>query len=259
MSASIEIAQRLLREHKTNDRFRSTEPAIATLDDAYKVQAEFVELIMRDRSASRAGYKIGLTSTRMQVMCGIDQPIAGVILADSIHQTRSSLRLSNFGHLGVEVEIAVRLGQDLDPRDGPFDMAKVRRAVDAVCPAIELIDDRHADYGTLDVKALVADNAWSAGLVVGEFCSAWPDLSFAIGMVSSNNDLVDKGSGGDVLGHPFNPLVWLANQVAAQGKGLRAGDLISTGSLVTTRFPPAGGHYRFDVEELGSVELTIQR
>lgn len=257
MSVEIGLAQRLMHEHRTNGRFRSTEPTIATLSDAYKIQAEFVELVMLDRGASRAGYKIGLTTKRMQAMCGIDQPVAGVILSDSIHETGYALHLSDFGHLGLEFEIAIRLGRDFDSRDAPFDMADVLRAVDAVCPAIELIDDRHADYSSLDVKALVADNAWSAGLIIGEFRSDWPDLDSVIGVVSSNNYVVDKGSGGDVLGHPLNPLVWLANQLGSQGRGLRAGDLISTGSLVTTRFPTAGGHFHFDVENLGPVELTI--
>src|SRR5215467_600944 len=85
MSADIEIARRLLREHKTNERFRSREPEIVTLGEAYQVQGELVELIKQDRGTSPAGYKLGLTSKRMQVMCGINHPISGVMLADSIH------------------------------------------------------------------------------------------------------------------------------------------------------------------------------
>src|SRR5581483_1448010 len=107
------------------------------------------------------------------------------------------------------------------------------------------IDDRHADYRSLDVKALVADNAWSAGLVVGEFHKAWPDLISAVGIVRANGEIVDQGFGRDVLGHPFNPLIWLANRLVGQQKTLRAGELISTGSLVTTRFPTIGGEYNF--------------
>jgi len=259
MGADIEIARRLLREHKANERFRSREPDIATLAEAYQVQGELVELIKQDRGTSPAGYKLGLTSKRMQVMCGIDHPISGVMLADSIHRTGSAIHLSNFGHLGLEFEITVRLGRHLEPRDRPFDMAEIQNAVDAVCPAIELIDDRHAEYGSLDVKALVADNAWSAGLVLGEFCSEWPNLESVTGVVCLNDEPIDRGSGRDVLGHPFNPLVLLMDQLAAEGRGLRAGELISTGSLVTTRFPVADGHYRFDVEGLGAVELEIHQ
>ena len=54
---------------------------IANVADAYAVQREYVRLQMQARGAGAAGYKIGLTSKRMQEMCGIDSPIAGVVLA----------------------------------------------------------------------------------------------------------------------------------------------------------------------------------
>ena len=66
-----------------------------------------------------------------------------------------------------------------------------------------------------------------------------------------------RGSGGDVLGHPFHPVAWLASHLAAQGSGLRAGDIVMTGSIVTTKFPDRPASYRFDVKGLGSVDVTV--
>jgi 2-keto-4-pentenoate hydratase len=60
-----------------------------------------------------------------------------------------------------------------------------------------------------------------------------------------------------VLGHPFHPVAWLAGHLAAQGGGLRAGDVVMTGSIVTTKFPARPTSYRFDLEGLGSVAATV--
>ena len=35
---------------------------------------------------------------------------------------------------------------------------------------VELVDDRHADYAKLDVRTLVADNSWNAGVVLEQLC-----------------------------------------------------------------------------------------
>ena len=70
---------------------------------------------------------------------------------------------------------------------------------------------------------------------------------------------VDRGSGRDVLGHPFHAVAWLAGHLAATGTGLCAGDVIMTGNLVTTKFPDRPSAYRFDVAGLGGIELTLSR
>jgi 2-oxo-3-hexenedioate decarboxylase/2-keto-4-pentenoate hydratase len=126
-----------------------------------------------------------------------------------------------------------------------------------VCPAVEIVDDRRADYRALDVLSLIADNSWNAGIVLGEFVRAWPDLASIEGLVSLDGNALDRGSGGDVLGHPFHPVAWLASHLAARGSGLRAGDIVMTGSIVTTKFPDRPASYRFDVKGLGSVDVTV--
>jgi 2-keto-4-pentenoate hydratase len=106
--------------------------------------------------------------------------------------------------------------------------------------------------------SLVADNAWNEGIVQGEYVSHWPDLTAARGTVELNGAVIDQGHGRDVLGHPFEPLRWLANHLSALGQTLHAGEIVSTGSMVTTRFPQAGEQYRFTVEGVGSVEIGFR-
>ena len=70
-------------------------------------------------------------------------------------------------------------------------------------------------------------------------------------------DLNQGGHGRDVLGHPFVPLTWLANHLAATGDGLRAGDIVLTGSLVTTRFPQVSETYFYELAGIGTVDLSV--
>ena len=58
---------------------------------------------------------------------------------------------------------------------GPFTAEAIRPHIDGVCAAIEIVDDRNADYANLDVLSLVADNSWNGGIVLSEF--AYHDMA----------------------------------------------------------------------------------
>ena len=260
MAADTEaVARELARQHASNAQFEPFPPerGIGDLDTAYAVQRAYVRLMREATGAAVVGYKIGLTSKRMQAMCNIDQPIAGVVLAHRRHASGAVLAAANYGRVGLEFEIGVRLGRDLPARMAPFSRETVAGAVDAVAPGVELVDDRRADYKKLEVNSLVADNSWNGGVVLGEFRTRWPDLASVVGVVRKSGVEVDRGLGRDVLGHPFEPLSWLANHLARGGEGLRAGDIVMTGSLVTTRFPAETEAYEFELVGLGTVAVTI--
>ncbi len=254
MTASIGSTAKLIAaEHRDGKDFHALE-AVGDLAVAYQVQKLYVGEV---KGADRiAGYKIGLTSRRMQAMCGIDHPISGAILRGRVMNSGAKLAIDDYHHLGLEFEICARLGRDLAPRKAPYSRDEVGSAVDAVCAAIELVDDRHADYAVLDCRSLVADNSWNAGVVLGAFVAPPPALDAVTGVVYQDGVEIGRGRGADALGHPFEPLAWLARHLAEQGEALNKGDIVMTGSIVTTRFPAAAFSYRFDVSGLGSVEVS---
>ena len=128
-------------------------------------------------------------------------------------------------------------------------------------PAFELADDRAADYTTLSSLALglVADNAWNEGAVLGQPILNWKDADLAAvrGVAKINGVQVGEGYGRDVMGHPFEALAWVANNLARRGRYLRAGEFVITGSLVTSKFPKAGDLVEFELGELGRAELRV--
>jgi 2-oxo-3-hexenedioate decarboxylase/2-keto-4-pentenoate hydratase len=248
-------AHALLEQHAAKARFAPAPPASATtLPAAYDVQHAFVALMLA-REGPVAGYKIGLTSPRMQALCGIDQPISGVVLARRVRRSGVTLTRRAYGRLGLEFEIAMRIGRDAPGAE--HTAHGIRAHVDAVCAGIEIVDDRHADYKVLDVRGLVADNSWNEGMVLSQWLSAWPDLGAAEGVVHANGQPVDRGFGRDVLGDPFVALAWLANHLHARGECLRAGQVVMTGSLVPTRFPSEDTVFRYELAGIGSVSVSV--
>jgi 2-keto-4-pentenoate hydratase len=252
------IAVDLHREHQAAVKFHplGVGSAVKDVAEAYAVQSALLPLLFGEDTGI-VGYKVGLTSARLQQMCGIASPVSGVLPAGRVYEMNTSLSLRNYHHLGLEFEIAVRLHVDLPPSHAPFDIGSVTAAVGGICAAIELIDDRCADHATVDALSLVADNVWNAGAILGAFTATWPSLTTAIGIVIRDGIELDRGCGSAVLGHPFTSLTWLANHLAQTGDGLKAGQIVLTGSLVRPCFPDSPGTYDFGIAGVGSVRTTI--
>ena len=212
--------------------------------EGYLVQDALHGLLAADLGV-RVGYKIGCTSSVMQRYLDIPHPCSGGVFAKGVYGSGVSLRAADFVRVGVECEIAVRLARDLLPTEEPFTAEWVGESIEAYLPAIEIVDDRYAEWQTLGAPTLVADDFFAAGCVLGDPVprSAAPDLLGVIGRALINGVEAGQGSGADVLGHPHNALAWLANRLAADGKGLRAGEIVLTGSLVKTEWLNAGDRW----------------
>ncbi len=167
------------------------------------------------------------------------------------------LKLSDHGRLGLEFEICVIAGKDLPPIGRPYTQGEAAAAIGKVAAAVEMVDDRNCDYATLDVLSLVADNSWNAGVILGDPAAAGADLVNCEAVISRDGVELDRGHGRDALGGPLVPFTWLANHLSSRGGGLKAGDLVMTGSLVTTQFPTEAATYAFSVAGIGEVEVRV--
>jgi 2-keto-4-pentenoate hydratase len=257
MQTPRELATSLWQQHRERAPFQSIERLLpgAHPDGAYAVQDELVRLMIPSEGDPR-GYKIGLTSLRMQQMCGLHEPVAGRLLERRIHRGAARVRLADFVRLGVESELCVILERDLPLREIPYTLEEIGDAIGAVAAAFELIDDRGADYARLDALSLIADNSWNAGVVQGE-SSPPRELGALDGALYVDGRLVDRGNSRDALSHPLAVVQWLSNHLRGCGSSLRAGDLVMTGSIVPTRFAEAGAHYHFELAGLAPAELWV--
>jgi len=227
--------------------------------EAYRIQDALHAKLGAAGRGPLVGHKIGCTTPVMQRFLGIDSPCAGGVLASGMQRRDGSFRHADFLRVGVECEIAIALGRDLPPEQAPYDRHKVGDAVAACMAAIEVVDDRYEDYRALDPLTLVADDFFHAGCVLGEPVPDWRglDLPALVGRMTINGAEVGSGRGGDVLGHPFTALAWLANLCAAHGRPLRAGAVVLLGSVVETRWLAPGDRVGIAVEGLGQASARF--
>jgi 2-oxo-3-hexenedioate decarboxylase/2-keto-4-pentenoate hydratase len=229
--------------------------------DGYAVQGALHELLAGAGLGSVAGHKIGCTTAVMQAYLGIKNPCAGGVHATTVHNGHARVRHGDYVRVGVECEIAVRLGADLGPAGAPFDRVRVAASVEAVLAAMEIVDDRYRDYRTLDVPTLIADDFFNAGCVLGLPIARWRDLDLPAltGVTRLNGAEVGRGEGRAVMGHPFEALAWLANLRARLGLGLRAREFVLLGSVVETRWVGPGDEVAVAIEGLGEVRAAFGR
>ncbi|HEV2100811.1 MAG TPA: fumarylacetoacetate hydrolase family protein [Stellaceae bacterium] len=227
----------------------------ADLDEAYQIRAAYEAIESAAGRGAVAGYKIGLTTPVMQKLCGVDEPCFGAIFANEVHHRRAELAVGTFCRLGIETEIAVRLGADL-PQGG--DRVSVEAAVESCMAAIELLEDLRHDYKRLSAAAMVAGNVWNAGVLLGAPVTDWRqlDLAMVTSRLTINGSEVGRGKGGDVMGDPLNALAWLADKLAGLGTPLRRRMIVMTGSMVPIQFPAASDRAVVEVSGLGSAELV---
>jgi 2-keto-4-pentenoate hydratase len=255
------IARHIFDAHQERRRFARLRGALApaSLDEAYDVQDEVHRLFREAGWGELAGHKIALTSRAVQELCGVDQPAGGAIFARTVHRSPATIRLSDFMHLGLEFELGLRLGADLPASGAPYTRASVAGAVAACMPAFELIEDRGADYGDLDAASILTDKCWCGGVVLGPEVADWRqlDLASAPALLIWNGEVVDQGLTGAAMGHPFEGLAWLANLLAARGRGMQSGDIVITGSALRTRFPAAGDEVTYRIAGLGETSVRV--
>jgi 2-keto-4-pentenoate hydratase len=227
-----------------------------SLADGYRIQHAWTAARVAD-GATRAGWKVGATSTRSQAVLGASEPMFGALLSDTEianggHCSRASLIRPLF-----EAEIAFRVATVLA---GPEPSVKqVLASCDALAGAIEVVDARVA----ADVKGpgfVVADRGRAGRYVLGEWVDVGAVASTAdVGVAIHESDReLARGDGRRVLGDPARSVAWLVNALASQGLGLEPGDVVLAGTL-TDPFPVSGGeHLRavFDAP-LGAVALQF--
>jgi 2-keto-4-pentenoate hydratase len=260
-TASIERAASLIRASRMERRPMTPLPddcRPSDEPDAYRIQAALNRQLSEAGAGPTTGHKIGCTTPVMQAYLGIPNPCAGEVFARTVFRGAGRLAVAEHLRLGVECELAVELAADLAGH-GPFTRDSVADAVGAVCASIEVVDDRYADYPTLGTPTLIADDFFNAGDVLGEPVRAWRrlDLAAIAGRMLINGQEVGVGQGADILGHPLEALAWLAGSMRDRGRALRAGEFVTLGSLVATKWVAAGDEVVIEVDGLGTARATF--
>jgi 2-oxo-3-hexenedioate decarboxylase len=240
------------RERKAISPFSDQHPDI-DLETAYRAQRAFVQSKL-DAGERLVGYKLGLTSRNKQQAMGVDAPLYGRVTSGMIATYGEPVRLDRFIHPRVESEIAFLLARDVDP---PATVTSVLGATDVVFGAVDVLDSRYEAF-RFTLPDVVADNASAGAFYLGPVARRPDDLEDLrlLGcVVRVDGDVAMTAAGAAVMGHPAASVAWLADQLAAEGEGLRAGQLIFSGGVTAPVPVVAGGSVTFEFDGLGAIEV----
>lgn len=246
-------AQKLIGAYndlKPIEPLTETFPGI-TVEEAYRIQLLSIDAWKRE-GQKVVGKKIGLTSAPIQEMFGVNEPDYGHLMDRMLVYEDFGMPASTLIEPRIEGEIAFVLDSNLTgPGVSPTDVV---RATAGVMAALEIIDSRVKDW-KIKIQDTVADNASGAGFVVGAKMVPIKGLDLRnVGFVfSKNGKIAATGAGAAVLGSPVQSVAWLANKLGTYGIGLKAGEIILSGSAVAAVPVGQGDSIHLTVDRIGEV------
>jgi 2-oxo-3-hexenedioate decarboxylase len=253
----VQHAARLLEDAARTRIPLSRGAGLPDLDLAEAYAAQRVLVGARESTGDpRVGVKLGFTSRAKMRQMGVDDVIVGLLTARMRVPDGGRLDRGLLIHPRVEPEIAFRLAHDVDPTDPRADLT---RAVDAIAPAVEVIDSRYSGFA-FDLPRVVADNTSAAAFVIGQWSAPdrelWAHLANAAVTLSVAGRPAAFGSTADILGDPRRVGAALLGMAAEHHVPLRGGDVVLAGAA-TAAVAVETGHVEARVAGLGRVRFTM--
>jgi 2-keto-4-pentenoate hydratase len=247
-SASAKQAAMLLsRARKSGEPLAAFPEALVPQDRAaaYAIQDEVIAL-----EGDVGGWKIAAGTE--------PEPLCSPILSSLFLPTGATLDIAASMATVAEVEVAVRLGRDLAARDGFYSRDEVIAAIEGLLPALEIIGTRFAPGVDVPRLLAVGDLQVNAAVVCGNLVTDWQGLDLAnlkAGLtIGAESFEVETGASFDAT---IDALLWLANEGSIRQGGLRAGQIIITGSRLNKPLGQKGEIVSGTLAGLGTVSVTL--
>lgn len=208
-----------------------------------------VNALLAKRYGAVVGYKAGLTNPAVQKRFNYDRPVWGVLYQGMLVANGTSVEAGFGARPLFEADLLVRVKSEaINQAKTPAD---VLAAIDQVIPFIELPDLMVQAPPKLNGPAISAINVGARLGVMGTPIAVPPYRAERYALLDALRDMtvvlsdasgaeLARGKGSDILGHPLNAVVWLAEALAKDGKAMKPGDLISLGSFSPLLPPKAG-------------------
>lgn len=221
------------------------------LEDAYAIQLASIARRI-ERGEKIVGVKMGFTSRAKAAQMGVSELIYGKLTDAMILADGGELDFNKFVHPRAEPELALKLSRSLE---GNIGIAEAYNAVEAVAPAIEIIDSRYENF-KFSLSDVVADNSSSSAFVIGPWQDKPADPS-NLGMIMSfDGKPVQLGSTAAVLGNPVRSLATAARMLAEKGERLEAGMIVLTGGATAAEALTPHTSVSAELEGLGRVAFN---
>jgi 2-keto-4-pentenoate hydratase len=239
----MDVDARAIRRLKARDTGTTLErdPDL-DLAGAYVVATE-LERRLTARGHRRVGRKIGFTNRATWTDLGLDHPIWAPVY-DSTLTRDSVVDLRGLPEPRLEPEIVLAVGADARTPD--------ELVVEWAALGVEIVASHHPGWRLTPGEA-VADFGMHALLVVGPALDP-ADVRDLVVTLTAPDGSTTTGRGIDVLGGPVEALAALLDLPGASP--LRAGEVVTTGSLVAPPWIAAGQRWSVAVD--GGPELVVE-
>ena len=230
---------------------------VATPDDAYAVLGKQVEA----SGAVVVGWKLGATAAAALEAMGLEESFVAPLLDRFVHVGPATLPVFPDHLPKIETEFAVEIADDLPPRDAPYGRDEVVAATARIAGALEIVSSR---FGPMVPKAglrTIADGAFNRAVVVAATSIGWRETS-PVGhkvTVTKNGAVAaaDCTTAATLWPDPLEAVAWLASNPRARPRGLKAGDIVMTGTFAPLVDAAPGDHVVADFGPFGVVEATF--
>jgi len=256
----VDHAATFLATWTTREPAPSPGPSL-TMAEAVCTQGRLVEILSKTEGKP-IGYKVGLTSPAAQAAFGVKAPVVGVLLEKMLLGDGAMVPASFGARPVFEGDLLATVRDDgINDAKTPMEIA---RHVSTIQPFIELPDLVIAEGQKLTAPVLVAINVGARRGVVGAPVAVRADEAFVNALASMQVSL-RNGSGAElgtapgqaILGHPFNAIAFLTQELAARGQRLKAGDVVSLGSFGRPLQPKPGQTVTARYEGLPTGPLSV--
>ena len=257
MVSKIEkVSEFIFQSHNRGDTFVNLEKDMRPkdFDEAYEIQKQLRQKLTR---GPLGGYKIALSSKIQQDFHKINQPVYGGIFKNEIFNSPTVIALKNYHRMSIEFELAFELSDRIKDSSIHRNKENIFSDISNVMPAIELVDDRGANYEGLDPLSLACDNAWSGGLVLGDPIRNWQEKDFLDIHSTCEWNQEPKLKANVLDAKPFENLCWLINELHSCQSELKPGMIIITGSVFKVRPAKIGDKINHILSDHGKVSIQV--
>lgn len=245
MSSAVNVAKKLIQAWREGVWQSSSDLRLDSEADAYLVQAMVASELEWFVGSGPNFWKLGGTPGNLVSTAQVPP--------DAIHPSGWKVTPGYCERYGIESELIIRLGRDLNSR---ADLSQAHDAVDAWYVGIELCDTRFVNGECVDPLLRLADRQLNRALIIGDEVRPsgnWGSQSVELRIDGS---IVKQEKGGHPFLDPLLSVPWLARHAAARGHSLKAGDLVATGSWTGLVWAPPGSVVHVEFVGLGAASLS---
>jgi 2-keto-4-pentenoate hydratase len=248
-----DLAQRLVEARRSHRLIDAPPPDGCPPDaaTAYTIQ----QAVIAGLGQSTGAWKIGAKAPG-GAASGAPIPAALVI------ESPARVERSRFFRVLLELEIAFRFSETIEPRGKAYARDEVLARVGVVLPTIEIVDSRFAEWPNIAALAQLADGQNNGALVTGHpvayagFARHFDFVSPELELTFDGISLVPEATG-NPAGDPRELLVWFVNHCAAMGIPIEPNWTITTGSYVGAHPVRTSGVVHGHIDGLGEVEIEL--